>query len=260
MWRLTCSVLLFAFGSAAAQTSTTPPKRLTFDVAVIHASSSQPGRGIVRPLPNGMGYHVENMTVKTMMSVMYRIPARQISGGPDWFGTALFDVEAKADGSYSLEQLHTMFQNLLADRFGLKFHVETKQGPVFALVVDKSGIKMKQDGDTGDLSIPITPLGPGDFAGKKVPMSYLCWFLGQQVPEDPRPVVDRTGLKGVYEFTLRFAPQLPPGVPADALPPEVLNRPTLKDALREELGLRLDSETGPVQQYVVDQVQRPSAN
>jgi uncharacterized protein (TIGR03435 family) len=260
MWKKTSAVVVLACSSAIAQTSSTPPARLTFEVAAIHSSSPDARGGIVRPLPNGTGYQVQNMTVKTMMSVMYRVPARQIMGGPDWFGTELFDVEAKADGSYDIERLHTMFQNLLADRFGLKFHIETKQGPVFALVVDKSGLKMKQDGTEGDLKIPITPTGPGEFTGKKVPIPYLCWFLGQQLADDPRPVIDRTGLKGVYDFKLSFAPQLPQGVPADAVPPEVLNRPTLKDALQEELGLRLDSDKGPVELYVVERVEKPSAN
>jgi uncharacterized protein (TIGR03435 family) len=260
MWKNILTVMLLACSTGVAQTSPPTPARPTFDVAAIHPASPEERGGIVRPLPNGTGYQVQNMTAKTMMSVMYRIPAQQITGGPDWFGTEPFDVEAKADGSYDIERLHTMFQNLLADRFGLKFHIVTKEGPVFALVVDKGGIKMKQDGDTGDLSIPLTPVGPGEFVGKKVPMPYLCWFLGQQVRDDPRPVIDRTGLKGVYEFKLSFAPPLPPGVSPDAVPPEMLNRPTLKDAVREQLGLRLDSDKGPVEHYVIDRVEKPSAN
>ena len=253
-------VLLMTCSTAVAQTPSTAPAHPTFEVAAIHASSPDAKGGMVRPLPNGTGYHVENMTVKTMMSVMYRIPGRQIIGGPDWFGTQPFDVEAKSDGSYDLETLHKMFQNLLADRFGLKFHIETKEGPIFALVVDKSGLKMKEDGTQGDLNIPITPVGFGEFTGKKVPIPYLCWFLGQQIPDDPRPVVDRTGLKGVYDFKLTFSPQPPPGVSDDMIPPEVKARPALKEALQDQLGLKLESDRGPVPQYVIDQVLKPSAN
>jgi uncharacterized protein (TIGR03435 family) len=235
--------------------------QLRFDVVAIHPSRPDATGGIVRPLPNGSGYTVDNMTAKTMMAVMFRIPARQIEGGPDWFGTELFDVEARADrGGYSIDELHTMFQNLLRDRFGLKFHVETREGPVYILSVDKGGLKMKDDGPTGDLNIPITPRGPGQFVGTKVPMRYFCWFLGQISPNDPRPVIDQTGLKDVYDFTLNFAPDLPPGVAPDSLPPEVRNLPVLGDALAEQLGLVLKPAKGPVPYYVVDQLEKPSAN
>ena len=179
------------------------------------------------------------------MTVIYRISPGRIQGGPDWFSTAVFDLEAKADRAYGLDDLHTMFKNLLADRFGLKFHTETKQGPVYELMVDRSGAKMKADGDVGNLNIPIIPSGPGEFVGTKVPIAYLCWFLGQQMQNDPRPVIDRTGLTQVYDFTFNFMPELPPGVSIDALPPEMQNRPTIMDALREQLGLRLGNTEGP---------------
>jgi uncharacterized protein (TIGR03435 family) len=97
-----------------------------------------------------------------------------------------------------------------SDRFGLKFHTETKQGPVYELMVDRSGVKMKSDGDVGNLNIPIIPSGPAQFVGTKVPIAYLCWFLGQQMRNDPRPVIDKTGLTLVYDFTLDFLPELPP--------------------------------------------------
>jgi uncharacterized protein (TIGR03435 family) len=237
-----------------------PPQRLTFDVAAIHSADAGAQGGGIKPLPNGTGYIVQNMTVKAMMTVIYRIPPSRIEGGPDWFGAERFDLEAKADRAYSLDDLHTMFKNLLADRFGLKFHTETRQGPVYELMVDKSGLKMKADGAVGNLNIPIMPSGPAEFTGTKVPISYLCWFLGQQMRSDPRPVIDKTGLTQVYDFTLSFLPELPPGVAAEALPPELQNRPTLQDALREQLGLRLESGKGPVEDYLIDRVDKPSEN
>ena len=194
------------------------------------------------------------------MTTVYRIPDHVIKGAPDWFSTERFDVDAKADGPHSLDDLHAMFKNLLAERFGLKFHIETKEGPVYALVVDKSGVKMTPAGDVGDLKIPMIPTGPGAFTGKKVPISYLCWFLGQQVRSNPKPVIDKTGLKQVYDFTLQFAPELPPGASSDAMPPELQNRPDIFDAVREQLGLRLEPAKGPVEEYVIDHVDRPSAN
>lgn len=167
--RVLCTSMLLL--SAVSGLSETPNSRLTFDVAAIHPSTSGQRSGGIKPLPNGTGYIAQNMTVKTMMSVMFRIPARQIDGGPDWFRTAPFDVEAKADQSYSLDDLHTMFKNLLADRFGLKYHIETKEGPVYELVLDKSGVKMKPEAPGGGLNIPINPTGPGEFTGTRVQWS-----------------------------------------------------------------------------------------
>lgn len=252
--------------SQTTETETTNPRdqgqqsRLTFDVAAIHPSNPGGVGGGIKPLPNGTGYIVQNMTVKSMMTVIYRISAGRIQGGHDWFGTAAFDLEAKADRAYGLDDLHTMFKNMLADRFGLKFHTETKQGPVYDLMVDKSGVKMKPDGDLGNLNIPITPNGPAEFVGTKVPLSYLCWFLEQQMQSDQRPVIDKTGLTQVYDFTLAFMPELPPGVSTEALPPEIQNRPRIQDALVEQLGLRLESAKGPVESYVIDHVEKPSEN
>ena len=250
-----------AGGSSAAITGNNDAQQLVFDVVAIHPSLPDAKGGMIKPLPNGSGDTVENMTAKTMMSVMFRIPARQIEGGPDWFGTDRFDVEARADrGSYSIDELHAMFKNLLKDRFGLKIHIDTREGPVYLLTVDKGGLKMKDDGAAGDLNIPITPQGPGRFAGRKVPTEYLCWFLGQASQSDPRPVIDQTGLKDVYDFQLGFLPDLPPGISADDLSPEVRNLPELGDAVQEQLGLVLKPAKGPVAYYIVDHLDRPSAN
>jgi uncharacterized protein (TIGR03435 family) len=235
--------------------------RLTFDVAAIHPSPPDAKGGIVKPLPNGTGYTVQNMTAKTMMAVMYRIPARQIEGGPDWFGSEPFDVEARADrGGYSIDELHTMFKNLLKDRFGLEVHVDTREGPVYMLSVAKGGTKMKADGSQAGFNIPMLPAGPGRWVGTKVPMEYLCFFLGQVSPNDMRPVIDQTGLKDVYDFELSFAPELPTGVSPDGLPPEISNLPALRDALEEQLGLALKPAKGPVNYYVIDHLDKPSAN
>ena len=235
--------------------------RLAFDVVAIHPSRPDATGGIVKPLPNGTGYTVQNMTAKTMMAVMYRMPARQIEGGPEWFGSERFDVEARADrGGYSIDELHTMFKNLLVDRFGLRVHLDTREGAVYILTVAKGGTKMKADGSQAGLNIPMLPKGAGQWTGTKVPMEYLCFFLGQISPDDMRPVIDQTGLKGTYDFELEFAPELPQGVSPDALAPELRNLPVLRDALEEQLGLVLKPAKGPVNYYVIDHVDKPSAN
>ncbi len=232
------------------------PSHLTFEVATIKQSHADSLNALIRPYPGGDGYTVQNMPVKDMIGVIYRVPGRQIIGAPDWLSSERFDIEAKADRAYSLDDLHEMFRTMLADRFTLKTHKEIKEGPVYDLTIAKSGLKMKPDGVGQDVKIPILP-GPKGFTGTNVPMQYLCFWLGGMLRSDGRPVIDKTGLTKNYDFTLAFAP---PGVPGEKLPPELLDLPSIFDALKEELGLQLTPARGPVEYYVIDHVEKPSPN
>jgi uncharacterized protein (TIGR03435 family) len=263
MWhrRLFRTALIVIVAALAQVGSTQDEARLNFDVVAIHPSPADATGGGIMPLPNGSGYVARNMSAKMMMAVMYRIPARQIEGGPGWFGSEKFDVEARADhDGYSMDELHTMFKSLLKDRFGLKMHIDTREAPVYLLTVAKGGLKMKDAGSASDLNVPITQRGPGQWVGTKVPMEYLCWRLGQALEGDLRPVIDQTGLKDVYDFQLTFLPILALGSSPDELPPDVRDRPALRDALQEQLGLELKPAKGPVPYYVVDHLSEPSAN
>lgn len=235
-------------------------KRLTFEVASIKPTKPGGRGGGIKALPGGQEYRAEGAPVKLIISLMYKVPMRQITGGPGWIDTDGWDIEAKADHSYNLDDLHTMFQNLLADEFKLKFHKETKEGPVYVLTVDKSGSKMKVNDSPQDFEIPIGGGRGGVINGKRVPMQYFAWFLGQILQRDERPVIDRTGLTGNYDFTLAFLPELPPGFNKENLPPEMLERPSIFDALKQQLGLKLEAQKGPVEYYVIDHVEKPEAN
>ena len=236
-------------------------KRLTFEVASIKPVKPGGRGGGIKPKPAGQGYDAVGAPVRLMISLMYRIPMQHVTGGPGWLDSDLWDVEAKADKAYSIDDLHTMFQNLLADEFKLKFHKEIREGPVYALMVDKSGAKMKVNESPQDFEIPIGGGRGGVTIGKRVPMSYFCYWLGlSPLRNDDRPVIDRTGLKGNYDFTLSFMPELPPGFDKANLPPEFLDRPTIFDALRAQLGLKLEAQKGPVEYYVIDHVEKPAAN
>jgi uncharacterized protein (TIGR03435 family) len=247
-------VLALVIGSMAQGQN--KPERLTFEVASIRLSSANNQNGGIKALPGGHGYTSQNIPIKLIISLMYKVPMRQIKGGPDWLANDRYDIEARADRPYNIDDLHVMFQNLLADRFKLKFHKEIKEGPVYALTVDKPGLKMKVNDTPQDFNIPVNG-GNGDVVGKRVPMAYLCWYLGQTLQADGRPVINKTGLDNNYDFSLTFAPVLPPDVPA---PPEFRDRPSIFDALREQLGLKLAAEKGPVEYYVIDSVERPSDN
>ena len=252
---MVCTVLSFAI-SASAQDS-----RLTFEVASIKPANPAARGGGIKPKPAGQGYNAQGATVLLMISLMYRMPMDHITGGPGWLSSDLWDIEAKADKAYGLDDLHTMFQNLLADEFKLKFHKAIKEGPVYVLTVDKAGSKMKLNDSPQDFEVPIAGSGRGGiFNGKRVPMEYLCYWLGQALRNDSRPIIDKTGLSGNYDFTLSFIPELPPGFDKANLPPEFLDRPSIFDALREQLGLKLEAQKGPVQYYVIDHAEKPAVN
>jgi len=111
-------------------------ERLTFEaVSITPSSPHMPGHGI-KPLPGGQVYDASNASVKFLISLMYKVPMRQIMGEPDWLETDRFDILAKAAKASNIDELHIMFQNLLADEFKLQFHKEIRQGPVYVLMVD----------------------------------------------------------------------------------------------------------------------------
>ena len=131
---------------------------------------------------------------------MYRITDSQIAGGPDWIDTEHYDIDAKAERPYTLEELHEMFRMLLADRFQLRYHHETREILAYVLTVGNSGTKLKHSESQDIFDVPIKPDGPARVVGARVPMSYLSWYLSYRVG---RPVVDGTALNGFYDQPLR---------------------------------------------------------
>ncbi|MCU1321730.1 MAG: hypothetical protein JWM43_1379 [Acidobacteriaceae bacterium] len=233
--------------------------RLTFDVAAIRLSRAPDRNGGIKALPGGNGYTAQNIPVKLMISLMYRVPMSQISGGPEWLDSERYNIEAKVDRSYSIDDLHVMFQNLLVDRFNLKFHIDIKEGPVYALTLDTPDSKMKVNDSPQDFRIPMNFDSDG-VVGIRVPMPYFCWWLGQQLQSSKRPVINLTGLDKNYDFKLSFAPELPPDVSKETLSPELRDRPSLFDAVKQQLGLKLTPQRGPVEHYIIDHIDRPSDN
>jgi uncharacterized protein (TIGR03435 family) len=157
-----------------------------------------------------------------------------------------YDIEAKAEGPVNQAQCRLMTQSLLENRFQLKFHRDTKEMPVYALMVSKSGSKLHE-------VKPDAPPGDGVWLrGRKVSSKgWEAWMLAgtlASMPDVGRPVVDRTGLKGLFEFRLDFSV-----TPND-------DRPDLLSALQEQLGLKLESSRGPVEIFVIDHLEKPSAN
>jgi uncharacterized protein (TIGR03435 family) len=251
-----CTALLSCLALAASAQE--GASRLTFDVATIRLSAPGEQNGFIKPLPGGQGYLAHNITPKLMISLMFKIPMHQIQGGPTWMNEAHYDVEARADHPFSTDDLHTMYQNLLIDRFSLKFHKEAKEGPAYILTVDPAGLKMKTSQHIGpDYNIPMNG-SPEHTVGRDVPMNYFCWWLAQQLQHDERPVLDRTGLTGKYDFDISFARELSPGAAGADNAGSVF--PSIFTALKEQLGLKLQAEKDTVEYYVIDSMEKPSDN
>jgi uncharacterized protein (TIGR03435 family) len=258
--------LLVVLASGAIAQSKAAPKE--FDVATIKPSAVDNGDFAVRALPGGT-LSCTGVTLKMLIMEAYEVKAFQISGGPSWVGTARWDLEARVEdvqGRLSPAQERLMLRALLEDRFQLKVRSETKEMPVFALVVAAAGSKLTTH--VGE-AIPFGQrfrLGLGLYSVKQGNIARLVTELTRQLW---RPVIDKTDLKGEYDFTLEWTPQpgqggseslgLPPQ-PLESAPPVNPDGPTIFSALQEQLGLRLDSQKGPVGLIVIEGVEKPSAN
>jgi uncharacterized protein (TIGR03435 family) len=222
----------------------------TFEVASVKASAPENANAVrvVRAMPGNREYMARNMPLRMMMTVAYTVTPRQISGGPEWMDAELWDVNAKADRPYPVEQLRVMLQKLLEERFRLKLRREPREMPVYELTVEKGGPKMPKH-DPADIDHP--PMGPGPkgrgMSGRNLPMSYLAFSLSRVLD---RNVVDRTGLEGYWDISLDFVREQDPNQ----------DGPSIFTAVREQLGLRLTAGRGAVEHLVVEHAERPSAN
>jgi uncharacterized protein (TIGR03435 family) len=248
----------FAVALSLSALGQTNPSSLTYEIVSVRPTSpdADPDNAGISSLPNGVGYDAIGVTIRDMLSVMYRLPKRQIVGGPEWTHSERFDVRVRADHRYSIDDLHTMFQNALADRFHLKLHVESRMGPAYALTIAKTGLRMTPVDEGRDRNSPIHTDGEDEYTGDRVPLNYLCFWLGMKLQNDHRPVIDKTGLTAHYNFKLSFRPELPP----DADAREAGNLPSIFDAVQDQLGLRLVPQRGPVQTLVIDRIDKPSEN
>jgi uncharacterized protein (TIGR03435 family) len=209
--------------------------------------------------------NVGNSTLKELINVAYSLRAgaprtilnQFIIGGPSWAETAAFDIEAKTEDASAptSQQMLSMLQSLLADRFRLRLHREQRDVSGFALVVSKDGSKL----------VEANPAEPQNFTaaprvrGQKMPIATIANLVAQRTG---RIVVDKTGLTGLYDFSLTWTPDETEfsvnGLPASRTLDQT--GPSLVTALQDQLGLRLEPQKVPMQVLVIDSVEMPSAN
>ena len=268
------SSFLFAPNTARGQDSA----KLAFEVATVKPAAPLTGRGTPRGGPGTADPERVNYTyvsMKNLLMAAYNLPVNQVFG-PPWIDSEHYDIVAKVPPGSTKEQVNVMLQNLLADRFQLVVHRETKEIPLYELVVAKNGPKIKPyvedpnppkpepgkpfatDKDGNPIPRPGGLMMMMSQGKRRVTASKqsiggtpgLTTMLGAELG---RPVVDKTGLTGDYDYTIEFRPQGPNAAPpGQRLEPNDSDAPDILVAVQEQLGLRLEAKKGPIEVVVVD--------
>lgn len=273
--------------------SASPDENLRFDVASIRPYESNDGRIMMRIQPGGR-VTATGVTLTLLLRNAYELPmgglrggrGDAIIGGPDWIDEDRFDIEATAGSvaQFTPDMLRPMWRNLLADRFQLQAHLETRETDIYELVLaredgqlgprlepaavdceaQRAGLRGRRGGPP---ALPPPP-GPGEridcgmrFGGGAISAGGMTMEqLADMLPQvAQRQVLDKTGLDGTWDFDLEFSqPQAPQFGAPDAAAPAGDTRPTIFTALQEQLGLKLESTRGPVDVLIIDSVERPT--
>ncbi len=257
------AILGISVSGMLAQTVAPRPKFDAFEVATIKPvdPDAKAGRYIVM---QGNNRFVEKAyTLKLLIAAAYDLNPRTISGGPGWIESDHYDIVAVTPGEVrpTHDEQMSMLRNLLTDRFKLTFHREQKVFSIYELEIAKNGPKLKESGAPADEPPQlISTVYPQRIVmpARNATMSDLARLMQRAILD--RPVVDKTGLTGRYDFDLEWAPdetQFGGEVPvASADAPSL----PLFSAIQQQLGLRLEATRGPIAALVVDRAERPSAN
>lgn len=227
-----------------------------FDVASVRLSGPEE-RAAAAQFPPG-GRFTANIALRYVIERAYDIEDYQLLGDPDWVKTERYSIQAKAEGATTDDRLRLMVQTLLASRFGLKIHHETRDLPVYALVVGKGGPKLQVASDAtlcgGNGCFTI---GKGNFGAKGATLPWAAKTLTRIMD---RPVLDKTQLSGNYDFRLHFDPSTASAAVMAAASTADSTEPSIFTAIQEQIGLKLDPRREPVDVLVIDHVEKPSGN
>jgi uncharacterized protein (TIGR03435 family) len=248
LYMLLCSALtvvgfaLFGLNAPAASARSVPTARPEFEVASIKPHITDDGTPRVSMKGDQRRINDTNVTVRSLIRQAYGLKVYPLSGPSDALSTERYDIVATVLGDASKERTALMLQSLLAERFKLVLHRETKELPVYALVVGKTGIKVREVQDDG--GAPEIGSGGGhQIRAHHISMKALASSLQAYIGD---PIVDTTGLGGLYDLNLDFTPD--ESMSADG--------ENIFEAIQRQLGLKLERRKGPVEVVVIDHVER----
>jgi uncharacterized protein (TIGR03435 family) len=233
------------FAIVAAASAQQPPEKLQFEVVSIKPGDPMDGSSSSRSTPGGM--QMRNTTLNNLIRGAYGLNEFQLSGGPKWADSAKFHIDAKMPTGAKREDMQLMMRNMLAERFKLQFHRETRTLPEYALLVAKGGIKVPE-------LVPADPKQQGTSQGPRsiqINGFQLSTLARMLIGVVGAPVIDRTELNGYYKIKLQHQP-FQGAAPDDEMP-------TIFAALAQ-IGLRLEPIKGPVEALVIDRAEMPSEN
>jgi uncharacterized protein (TIGR03435 family) len=228
-----------------------------FEVASIKPNKSGTTAGTLNMAPERGSFVATNAVALTLVMTAYNMWADRITGFPAWLATERLDVEAKADHPVSRDEMLRMLQTLLADRFKLSVRSETKEIAIYALVVAKGGPKLRDANGGSNLG----GRGPkGEILFRNISMPFFA--LGLAKGGVDRPIIDKTGLAGNYDFELLFTPESIRAPRREEEGPAVYptDGPSIFSALEEQLGLKLEPQKGPIEFLNIVHVERPTEN
>lgn len=231
---------------------------IAFAVCVLSRAQSFEAASVKRSDPAGTEQSVgfepggrfvaKSLTLKGLIRMAYNVPGFQVSGGPKWIDADDYDVQTRAEGNPAAPVVRIMLQNLLAERFKLTLHKESRELPLYWLVVGKNGPKIRETAEeTGPNRIRRGSLNSNTtMAG--LARLFSLWL--------ERVVIDKTGLEGKYEIKLEWAPEESSGEP------EIGSQPgaSLFSAVEAQLGLRLEPRKGALEILVIDSAEKPPGN
>jgi uncharacterized protein (TIGR03435 family) len=258
--RIAVGILMLQAALGYGQAPTAQPR---FEVASIKASNPSaphPGRlGAVQVVTSPGRLTARNAKLTELIKGAYALEDYQVSGGPGWIDSARFDVEAKSTDSTNRGRLLLMLRTLLAERFKLATHRETKELAIYALVVAKNGPKfhaLKADEAPCWPGCAGTPGKTDHLRQKDLPS--LATFLTRLGSD--RPVIDKTGLTGYFELELDMSKIMETAQSGGGPPTNEGMFEAAVSAIQDELGLKLAPTKGPVEILVIDHAEKPSEN
>jgi uncharacterized protein (TIGR03435 family) len=244
MNRCAGSMLVLMACASAPQLWAQPPVA-TFEIASVRMTPPG-GNGLTSISPPGSAtFSAMHVSLPILISIAYGVDSDRVTGGPSWVGSQQYDVNAKAEGDrrLSYEELKAPLQKLLEERFQLVVKRQTKEGPGYALVVAKSGSKLKRTEGGAAHSYILK-------GGLDLQNAPLDGFAGALSRPAGRPVVNETGIKDNYDIKLQYAPEGAVNSPL----------PSIFTALQEQLGLQLVPRKVPVEMVVIERVERVPAD